>query len=258
MKKLMALFIFLFIIPIPALAQTISIGVQPTEITYDTNKTVMMRFWNTPADTDAEFWVAFEDPLQNHTICDWCNHSFTVPNSTDRIDNPVIKTMVFTKQPNEEFNGRMFVYAKPVGANITGMVSIQPRVAVRIFAIKATTTTTTSTTTTTIISTTTTPQTTPTTTQSDGNFWDFLFPKSTTTTTTIKIYNYTNLTTTTIRSNTSDFVWPQSNYSTTTIENSQEAGFDIIGILTNPIVLMIIIAGSIIGVGLLVFFLLNY
>lgn len=133
-----------------------------------------MRFFNPEGDVDALYWVELEDELSPYVNCDFCGTEFLVPNGTQRTDGYVTQTLTFHTIPEQPLETGFYIYGKPEGANESGVLTIRPRVKVKVFLNMAPTTTTTTTTTTM-----------PTTTTQGGwwgNIIQKLFPTTTTTT----------------------------------------------------------------------------
>jgi len=146
MKKniVFAMFLIsLFSMITPTLAQIISLGVMPSEnYVYLSSSSpevyIPFRFFNPDGDTNAIYSLSFEEDIQEFIECRegyWCGETISVPKGTERLENYVSLNVLF-KQRSEEyqyFESGMYVRGRPAESDITGTISIEPRIFVKIF-----------------------------------------------------------------------------------------------------------------------------
>jgi len=195
-QLLLGFIIFLLFLPLVS-AETVSIGIQPTEINILTSQTRIIRLWN-EGPTDATYWVEIDDDIKDYVSCDFCYEEFNVPANGDRINDFIAKEITFNSPP-EAISSGIYVYGRPASAPPQdGMLAIQPRLKINIhFNTQPTTTTTTI----------------PSSSSSDSTWWNPFtwFPPTTTTTsttTTTTTIIDTNTTTTTLDPYWDDWINP--------------------------------------------------
>jgi hypothetical protein len=132
MKLLKLIPIFLLLLSPIAIAQTLTIGVQPSELSIDFYKyksyNVQVAFFNEHGDTDA-YYVLTPDQCLSSILKEYPKEVL-VPKGSKRLENPVIVTLSLERDNTGDKTCYLQVSAKPVGVNGTG-VSIRPSVSVR-------------------------------------------------------------------------------------------------------------------------------
>jgi hypothetical protein len=132
MKLLKLIPIFLLLLSPIAVAQTLTIGVQPSELSIDFYKyksyNAQVAFFNEHGDTDAYYALTPDQCLSS--ILKEYPKEVLVPKGTKRVENPVIVTLRLERDNTGNKTCYLRVSAKPVGVNGTG-VSIRPSVSVR-------------------------------------------------------------------------------------------------------------------------------
>lgn len=144
-RLLVALLLFILLIN-PVSAETVSIGIQPTEMKIYETQDRTIRFWN-EGPTDAIYWVVVEDDIKEYVRCRFCEEEFIVPADGNRINDYLGKTISFISLPNSLIESGIYVYGKPANSEVDeGMVAIQPRLKINVAIGPRPTTTTTTTT----------------------------------------------------------------------------------------------------------------
>jgi len=237
MKKIIFALAFLLFLSGIAIAQTVTLGVQPTEVVLNFNayssRIVEFHFFNSHGDTDGIYTIK-PDPCLNNIISNYLPE-VSVPKGTTRTENPVKYNATFTADYTGDETCYLRISVKPA-TNQT--VAVKPEIAVRIIISQPSSAPNTSTTTT-IVPTTTT-KTTTTTTDDDTTGATVFKVKNEATT--IKPSQTTVPKTTTTTSN-----------AKTTITQEEVNATVKTSVQSNPINLILII-GAFSGIGVFVFF----
>jgi len=125
----------------PALAQTITCSVQPSEIKLDfyqaSSYNVEFHFWNDKGDTDAIYSVE-PDSCLGLSLAEY-EAQFTVPKGTT-ISNPVVKQFKFRADGKGNKTCYLNIFCTPAGMTSNGTIAIRRGVAVKVTMLQPVTT----------------------------------------------------------------------------------------------------------------------
>jgi hypothetical protein len=135
MYKILIPLIFLILLSPVAIAQTITIGVMPSEVTLDFYKSesynVQFNFWNDRGTVDATYNLYPDECLKN-IIKDYPKEVL-VPKGTTRTENPVKVWMTFSRDNTGNKNCSIIVTGKGVGVNESlYQAIIKPSIAIKV------------------------------------------------------------------------------------------------------------------------------
>jgi hypothetical protein len=135
MYKILIPLIFLILLSPVATAQTITIGVMPSEVILDFYKSesynIQFNFWNDRGSIDATYNLYPEDCLKN-IIKDYPKEVL-VPKGTTRTENPVKVWITFSRDNTGNKNCSIIVTGKGVGVNESMYQAIiKPSVAIKV------------------------------------------------------------------------------------------------------------------------------
>jgi hypothetical protein len=122
-----------------ALAQKITLGIQPSEITLDFYKSdtynVEFLLFNEYGDIDAIYTIKPDECLQN--VIKNYPQEITVPKGTKRLENPVSIWIQFTRDNKGNKTCNMILSGRGVGVNETSVKTlIKPAIAVKVIIIQ--------------------------------------------------------------------------------------------------------------------------
>jgi hypothetical protein len=134
MKIIPFTLIFLLLLSSLALAQKVTLGVQPSEFSLDFYKSkdyrVELAFFNELGDTDA-YYTLTPDACLSHFIREY-QKEVLVPKGTKRLENPVKTWVSFERDNTGNKTCYLQVSAKAVGVNESATIGIKPTVSVRV------------------------------------------------------------------------------------------------------------------------------